>query len=95
MKNIRFWIVLCVVMLGLCFYGIYRNNKVFSYRNQLVIQRMFVDIEYHDDFIEKIEKRYTYTDMFLSFKPLESKYWFTREEVEKYKLNLVDEAVWP
>ena len=86
-------IVLLVAILGLLYYGIYRNNKVRSYRNQLAIQSMYVDIDYHDVYEETIYKRYSYTEMFLSFKPMESKYWFTEEEIEKYKLELVDNAV--
>ena len=54
---------------------------------------MYVGIDYHDEYEETIYKRYSYTEMFLSFKPMESKYWFTEEEIEKYKLELVDNAV--
>lgn len=88
---ILFWFFL-LFLVGLCYYAIYRNNKVFHYRNQLIVQRLFIDGDIHDEFINKIEKRYTYNEMFFSFKPLESKYWFTDEEVKKYRLDLVDEV---
>lgn len=54
---------------------------------------MFVDTEYHDEFVDNIYERYSYYDYFFSFKPLKSEYWFTEEEVNKYQLELVDKAV--
>lgn len=68
-------------------------TSVFDYITQLSIQRMFVDTEYHDEFVNNIYERYSYYDYFFSFKPMESKYWFTEEEVNKYKLELVDESL--
>ena len=76
----------------ICFYGVYRNNKVFAYKSQLGIQRLWMDLDNHDAFIKEIENRYTYIDFLFSLKPIESKYWFTQEEIERYKLELVDEA---
>ena len=54
---------------------------------------MYVDIENRDSFVKDIYNRYTYYDYFFSFKPLKSEYWFTKEEVKKYQLKLVDKAV--
>lgn len=88
---ICFWFTF-VSLITLCFYGMYRNNMVLSYRDQLSIQSIFVDIDYHDEFVDNIYKRYSYMDMFLSFRPMKSKYWFTNEEIEKYELERVDEA---
>lgn len=79
-------------LLVICYYGIYRNNKVLAYKNQLWVQRLWMDCDNHDDYIRDIESRYTYFDFFFSFKPIKSKYWFTQEEIERYKLELVDEA---
>lgn len=31
-------------------------------------------------------------EMVFSFKPIKSRYWYTEEEIQKYQLNLVDEA---
>ena len=81
-----------LILLAICFYGVYRNNKVFSYRSQLWVQRLWMDYDKHDDYIKEIESRYTYFDFFFSFKPMKSKYWFTQEEIDKYRLELVDEA---
>lgn len=89
--NHYFLVLIVVVFYG--YYGIFRSVKALAYINQLSIQRMFVDIEYHDEFVDNIYKRYSYYDYFFSFKPLESKYWFTEEEVNKYQLELVDKAV--
>lgn len=86
-----FLALIVVVCFG--YYGIFRSFKVFDYITQLSIQRMFVDIEYHDEFVNNIYERYSYYDYFFSFKPMESKYWFTEEEVNKYKLELVDESL--
>jgi len=89
--NPYFLALIVVVFFG--YYGIFRSVKALEYINQLSIQRMFVDIEYHDEFVDNIYKRHSYYDYFFSFKPLESKYWFTEEEVNKYQLELVDKAV--
>ncbi len=80
------------ILLAICYYGMYRNHKVFSYRSQLWVQRLWMDYDKHDDYIREIENRYTYYDFFFSFKPMKSKYWFTQEEIDKYRLELVDEA---
>ena len=88
--NPYFLSLIVVVFFG--YYGVFRSVKALSYINQLSIQCMFVDSEYHDEFVDNIYERYSYYDYFFSFKPLESKYWFTKEEVNKYKLELVDKA---
>lgn len=79
-------------LLAICYYGIYRCIIVKSYTNQLVVQRLWMDLDNHENFIKDIESRYTYWDFFFSFKPMKSKYWFTQKEIERYKLELVDEA---
>lgn len=89
--NPYFLALIVVVFFG--YYGAFRSVKALGYINQLSIQRMFVDTEYHDEFVDNIYERYSYYDYFFSFKPLESKYWFTEEEVNKYQLELVDKAV--
>lgn len=90
-SNIIFWFIL-ILTLSSCYYLLFRNTRVLSYRNQLSVQQMFVDIGYHDEFKTDIYDRYTYLDMLFSFKPLESKYWYSDEEISKYHLELVDEA---
>ena len=52
-----------------------------------------MDLERHDSFVEDIYGRYTYYDYFFSFKPLKSEYWFTKDEVDKYQLELVDKII--
>lgn len=89
--NPYFLALIVVVFFG--YYGIFRSVKALGYINQLSIQRMFVDTEYHDEFVYNIYERYSYYDYFFSFKPLKSEYWFTEEEVKKYQLELVDKAV--
>ena len=94
MKKIssRFFLISLMFVVGLGYYGIFRNNKVLSYKMQLSVQRLYVDTKYYHEFKENILGRYTYFDFLFSFKPLKSKYWFTEEEVEKYELERVDEA---
>ncbi len=96
MKNISFksvfFYIFMTILIGLCYYFLFRNNAVFHYKCQLSVQRSFVDIKYHDEFVIKILDRYSYYDLLLSFKPLESKYWFSEEEINKYQLYLVDKA---
>lgn len=82
-----------IVIISLCYYGVFRSIKALHYINQLSIQRLYMDIERHDSFVKDIYSRYTYYDYFFSFKPLKSEYWFTKEEVDKYKLELVDKVV--
>ena len=82
-----------IVVVSFCYCGVFRSAKVLHYINQLSIQRMYVGIENHDSFVKDIYNRYTYYDYFFSFKPLKSEYWFTKEEVNKYQLKLVDYAV--
>lgn len=82
-----------VVVISLCYYGVFRSAKVLHYINQLSVQSLYVGIENYDSFVKDIYNRYTYYDYFFSFKPLKSEYWFTKEEVNKYQLKLVDKAV--
>lgn len=82
-----------IVVMSLCYYGVFRSIKALHYINQLSIQRLYMDIERHDCFVKDIYNRYTYYDYFFSFKPLKSEYWFTKDEVDKYQLELVDKAV--
>ena len=81
-----------LILVSMCYYGLYRNMRVKSYKDQLVVQRLWMDLDNHDDYIKNIESRYTYWDFFFSFKPMESRYWFSQEEIDKYQLELVDEA---
>ena len=82
-----------IVVVSYGYYGIFRSVNALGYINQLSIQRLYMDIERHDSFVKDIYNRYTYYDYFFSFKPLKSEYWFTKEEVNKYQLELVDKAV--
>lgn len=82
-----------IVVVSFCYYGMFRSIKALHYINQLSIQRLYMDIERHDSFVKDIYNRYTYYDYFFSFKPLKSEYWFTKEEVDKYQLELVDKVV--
>ena len=93
MKAYGAFIILMIFSLGFCYYGLFRSIKALHYINQLSIQRLYMDIENHDSFVKDIYNRYTYYDYFFSFKPLKSKYWFSEEEVDKYKLELVDNVV--
>lgn len=82
-----------IVVVSFCYCGIFRSIKALHYINQLSIQSLYMDIENHNSFVKDIYNRYTYYDYLFSFKPLESEYWFTKEEVNKYQLKLVDYAV--
>lgn len=82
-----------IVVVSFCYYGIFRSIKALHYINQLSIHCLFMDIENHDSFVRDIYNRYTYYDYFFSFKPLKSEYWFTKEEVNRYQLKLVDKTV--
>lgn len=87
------YFLVLIFVVSFCYYGMFRSVKALHYINQLSIQRLYMDIERHDSFVQDIYNRYTYYDYFFSFKPLKSEYWFTKEEVNKYQLELVDKAV--
>ena len=89
--NKYFLFLIVVVFFG--YYGVFRSIKALHYINQLSVQRLYMDIERHDCFVKDIYNRYTYYDYFFSFKPLKSEYWFTKDEVDKYQLELVDKVV--
>lgn len=82
-----------VVVVSFGYYGIFRSMKAFHYISQLSVQRLYMDSERRESFVKDIYGRYTYYDYFFSFKPLKSEYWFTKDEVDKYQLELVDKAV--
>ena len=60
----RFYILL-FLLVGLCYYFLWRNNQVFAYRNQLFVQRLWMDYDIHQEYIDSIEHRYTYMEMVL------------------------------
>ena len=88
----KYFLFLIIVVSFSC-YGIFRSIKALHYINQLSVQRLYMDLERHDSFVEDIYGRYTYYDYFFSFKPLKSEYWFTKDEVDKYQLELVDKII--
>lgn len=59
-----------------------RNDAVWFYRTGL-IQRCSPNIELAEEIIGK----HSYEDMLNSCKPLEDKYWFTQEEIERIDSN--------
>ena len=77
--SIIFFISL-ILFLGFSF----RNQKVFDFRMRIL------NLETNKYLAEKSHKknpfelydRYTYGEMFFSFKPLKLEYWFTKEEVK-------------
>lgn len=81
-------IILCIIM----FVGSLSLFLGFSFRNKRVLEfRMrILDLETNKYLAEKSHKknpfelhdRYTYDEMFFSFKPLKLEYWFTKEEVK-------------
>ena len=85
-----FYIVLCVVIPFL-YYGLYRNEQTFLFRNKLLWQTFALKADKIQEYNDSICHRYSYTDFLFSFKPLKVKYWYTEGEIEKYKLYLVDE----
>lgn len=84
-----FYIVLCVVIPFL-YYGLYRNNQTCAFRNKVLLQTFVLKADKIQEYNDSICPRYSYTDFLFSFKPLKVKYWYTEEEIEKYKLYLVD-----
>lgn len=85
-----FYIVMGVVI-SFLYYGLYRNEQTFSFHKKLLCQSFALKADKIQEYNDSICYRYSYTDFLFSFKPLKVKYWYTEEEIEKYKLYLVDE----
>lgn len=66
-----------------------RDSAVFNFRTQLFFQHWYVEDEYQDEYLRLIST-YTRDTLLYSTKPLRTKYWFTEEQIEKYKLYMVD-----
>lgn len=66
-----------------------RDSAVFNFRSQLRYQSWEIENEYRDEYLRLIST-YTRDTLLYSIKPLRTKYWFTEEQIEKYKLYMVD-----
>lgn len=87
-----FYIVMWTIISFLFYFGVYRNNLTYSFRYRLVWQTLALKADKIQEYKDSIYSRYSYTDFMFSFKPLKVKYWYTEEEIEKYKLYLVDKV---
>lgn len=82
--NISLPIILFVISLSLFLGFSFRSKRVFDFRMRIL------NLETNKYLAEKSRKknpfelhdRYTYDEMFFSFKPLKLEYWFTKEEVK-------------
>ena len=83
------YIVLATIILFF-YYGLYRNEQTYLFRNRLRWQTLALKADKFQEYNDSIYSRYSYNDFMYSFKPLKVKYWYTEEEIEKYKLYLVD-----
>ena len=83
------YIVLATIILFF-YYGLYRNEQTYLFRHRLRWQALALKADKFQEYNDSICSRYSYNDFMYSFKPLKVKYWYTEEEIEKYKLYLVD-----
>lgn len=83
------YIVLATII-SFFYYGLYRNEQTYLFRHRLRWQTLALKADKFQEYKDSIYPRYSYTDFMYSFKPLKVKYWYTEEEIEKYKLYLVD-----
>ena len=69
-----------LIAIGFCFYVLYRNSRVYKFRNQL-LEAMYDSgyfLELEDEFYEV-----SYGLMVFSFKPLRMDQWFSEDFCEK------------
>ena len=71
---------ICIVFL---LYLLYRNNKVYRFRNDILDHMYYSDIDW-DKWLKarNIYTKYSYDDMVFSFKPIKLESWFTEEEIK-------------
>lgn len=81
-----FW----AIILFLFYFGVYRNNQTCLFKMRLIEQAFELKSDKLQEYNDSIYPRYSYMDFMFSFKPFKVKYWYTEEEIEKYKLYLVD-----
>ena len=73
-------IPISLITIGFCFYVLYRNSRVYEFRNQL-LEAMYDSgyfLELEDEFNEV-----SYGLMVFSFKPLRVECWFSEDFCEK------------
>lgn len=74
------FIISLILFLGFSF----RNKKVFDFRMRILNLETdkYLAEKSHKKNPFELHDRYTYDEMFFSFKPLKLEYWFTKEEVK-------------
>lgn len=80
MLPIILFIISLILFLGFSF----RNKKVFDFRMRILNLETdkYLAEKSHKKNPFELHDRYTYDEMFFSFKPLKLEYWFTKEEVK-------------
>lgn len=71
-------LILVYIFTFYMFYLLIRNDKVLNLRINIIYLELCNKIT-----IGKYSKRYSYSKMLFSFKPLKLKYWFTEEEIKE------------
>ena len=82
--------ILLLFVLITCDYLQYRERKVWEFRsriNELCIQYMIRHPLYESYEMDLYYNKYTFKQMLFSIKPLKLKYWYTKEELEKFLIN--------
>lgn len=88
--SLRILSIVLMTMISFFYYGLYRNEQTYLFRHRLRWHTLALKAYKFKEYNDSIYSRYSYNDFMYSFKPLKVKYWYTEEEIEKYKLYLVD-----
>lgn len=82
------FITLNVLLIIVCGYELWRNERVFQFRKELVNQSYEAAVHYiHAGQLDKsrlvdvLTEKHSYDAMLFSFKPLKLRCWFTEEEI--------------
>ena len=89
--SLRMPAIVLVMIISFFYYGLYRNEQTYLFRHRVRWHTLLaLKADKFKEYNDSIYSRYSYNDFMYSFKPLKVKYWYTEEEIEKYKLYLVD-----
>lgn len=81
LPTLLFWLVMGYLQ---------RDVAVFNFRSQLRYQSWRIEEDNERDEYLRLISTYSRDNFLYSIKPLRTKYWFTEEQIEKYKLYMVD-----
>lgn len=91
------------IFLAICFYFLFRNFKVYYFLQNVkrVLDIYLENKEYSSyqeidqvkEAVSKFWRKYTYENLLFHIKPLRLRYWWTKEEIEQFRINQNSELI--